>query len=369
MSDDELLTPPNRLSRRSLLRGSALLALAVPGAGAVLDACSSSSTTGSALDLTKVPIATPENPVLWPISSDAMPIASGLKPEQGATLKLYNYADYISKGAIKSFEQKYKSSGVKVTVSTFNDEDEALAKLRSGQVAFDIYFPSYDAIGKLVVGGLVQPLNHSYIPTISNVWPEFENPFYDQQWRYTVPYTIYTTGIGWRADKVTTDIATMANPYDVFWDTQYAHQLAVLDDYRSCMAMVLLRNGIEDINTGNPNDLKMVSQQLTQMQQATHPKVNVTDYTDLPAGVVAISQAWSGDLINALGYLANGESPSVLRYWFPPNGKGEVDNDLMVVLRSSQSPVLAHLFLAHMLEYDVAYQNFQQIGYQPLPAV
>ena len=34
---------------------------------------------------------------------------------------------------------------------------------------------------------------------------------------YTVPYTIYTTGIGWRADKVSEDIAKMDNPWSIFW--------------------------------------------------------------------------------------------------------------------------------------------------------
>ena len=81
------------------------------------------------------------------------------------------------------------------------------------------------------------------------------NPFYDQQWRYTVPYTIYTTGIGWRADKVTEDISLRANPYDVFWDPIYNSTIAVLDDYREAITMVILRNGITDILTGDPKKL------------------------------------------------------------------------------------------------------------------
>jgi len=310
--------PVRRFSRRSLLQQSALVALAAPGAGFLLEACSSSN---GPVALTPHRIATPTNRITWPINKNNPPIASGLKPEQGATLRLYNYSDYIDPNALKSFEKKYKASGVTVSVSTFNDEDEALTKLRSGQVAFDIYFPSYDAIGKLTSSELVQPLNHSYIPNIANVWPQFQNPFYDGEWRYTVPYTIYTTGIGWRSDKVGTDIASMANPYDIFWDPTYAHQLAILDDYRSAMAMVLLRNGIDDINTGNAQDLALVQKQLVQMEGLTHPKVDVTDYTDIPSGVVNISQAWSGDMINAIGYLAKGESPSILRYWFRPTAR------------------------------------------------
>ena len=103
-------------------------------------------------------------------------------------------------------------------ISTFNDTDEAITKIRGGSVNYDLYFPSYDQISRLVSGKLVQPLNHSYIPNIKNVWPSFTNPWYDQDWRYSVPYTIYTTGIGWRNDQVPADVAGMKNPYDVLWD-------------------------------------------------------------------------------------------------------------------------------------------------------
>ena len=74
---------------------------------------------------------------------------------------------------------------------------------------------------------------------------------------------------------------------------------------------------------------------------------------------------WSGDVVNAQYYLPKGTSVDVLRYWFPSDGKGMVDNDLMVVLSGGQNPVLAHLFLQHMLDTKVALQNFGYIGYQP----
>ena len=67
----------------------------------------------------------------------------------------------------------------------------------------------------------------------------------------------------------------------------------------------------------------------------------------------------------ALSYLPEGVDPDILRYWFPADGKGLVDNDLMVMLRGGKNPVLSHLFLNHMLDPDVAKQNFAQIGYQP----
>ena len=42
-----------------------------------------------------------------------------------------------------------------------------------------------------------------------------------------------------------------------------------------------------------------------------------------------------------------------------------VDNDLMVVLKGGKNPVLAHLFINHMLDPKWRMQNFSAIGYQP----
>ena len=252
-----------------------------------------------------------------------------------------------------------------VTVSTFNDTDEAITKIRTGAVPYDIYFPSYDQISRLVAAELVRPLNHNYLTNIDNVWAAFKDPWYDQRWRYTVPYTVYTTGIGWRIDKVSTDIAAMSNPYDTLWDPKYRGETAVIDDWHTAMAMCLLRAGKTDINTASASDLQVIAKQLNELQQSTEPKVTVTMYNDLPAGQLGQCQMWSGDVVNAQYYLPKHTPVSLLRYWYPPDGHGMVDNDLMVVLRGGKNPVLAHLFLQFMLDTKNALTNFSFVGYQP----
>ena len=345
-------------TRRQFLRRAAIVAAGAPALGTILSACGGNSASTSPTSLT---LASPDSPVLWPIADGNQAIADGLAPEKGATLKLYSYADYISEEAVKSFQDKYDCT---VEISTFNDGDEALTKLRSG-VDFDVYNANYTEIGRLVTGELIQPLNHSYIPGISNVWPSFTNPFYDQEWRYTVPYTIYTTGMGWRTDTVPADIGALANPYESLWDPTYKDKTGVIDDWHTAMAMVLLKQGITDVNTSSADDLKMVGEQLTALVAATSPKVTIQMYTDLPAGQIALSQMWSGDIINAQYYLPEGQGPDILRFWFPEDGKGLVDNDMLAILKGGKNPVLAHLFLDHMLQPDVALENFGSIGYQP----
>ncbi len=54
----------------------------------------------------------------------------------------------------------------------------------------------------MVYSNLLQPLQQSYMPNLKNVWPEYQDPWYDQGSQYSVPYTVYTSGIGYRSDRV-----------------------------------------------------------------------------------------------------------------------------------------------------------------------
>src|SRR5215203_2750456 len=292
------------------------------------------------------------SPTAWP-PSRAPPCASTTGPSTSI------------KKVVQDFEKKYKKYDVKVQVSTYGNMDEAVAKLRGGQVAFDVLFPTYDYLGKLVQGNFLRPLNHSYVPNIEQVWPPFQNPWYDQGWNYSVPYTIYSTGIAWRVDKVKDDVAAMDNPYEALWDGQYRGKVGILDDYREGIGMTLLKNGITDLNTANQDHLNLARDQLVALAKTVRLRVNTNDYIDLPEGKTWITQAWSGDMVNAQYYMPKGQSADVMRYWFPADGKGPVNSDLIVLLRTGKNPVLGHLFLDHLLDYDVAVENMSWNGYQP----
>jgi spermidine/putrescine transport system substrate-binding protein len=346
------------LTRRTLLRATGAAAAAT----GLLNACGSGETGSNGGRPAVLQIASPDNPVRWPIHDDVPMIASGLKPEPGSTLKLYNYADYLSPRVIKNFEKEYS---VNVELATFNDTEEAIGKIASGGLGYDIYFPSYDQIGKLVTAKLVQPLNQDYLPNISAVWPQFTDPWYDLGWQYSVPYTTYTTGVGWRTDQVSTDVGALANPYDALWDPSVADKVAIIDDWHVAMGMVLLREGIADINSERPEDIALIRTRLQELAEVTDPKVTISMYNDLPAGQLGLCQMWSGDIVNAVYYLPKGQQPEILRYWFPEDGSGMVDNDLMMILAGGENPVAAHFFLNYLLDEEVSLANFGYTGYQP----
>lgn len=353
--------------RRFLIRAGVVLGT-LSGADALLTACggsaNSAATTGAGGALMGpggIPLARRDNPVTLPIYSGNEPIASGLSLEKGP-LNLFNWAAYINPATVRKFEKEFN---VSVTITTFENEEEAIAKLTSAKTNFDVWWPTVDYVSRAVAGKLIQPINHSYLPNLKNVWPSLQNPYYDQHSRYTVPYTVYTTGIGYRADKLQKAPGDYANPYDIFWDShKYAGKVAILDDDREAIAMTLLRRHIYDVNTEDPTLINRAEKDLAQLTSLVNVKVNVNDYTDIPSGATYISQAWSGDMATASQYLPKGVPASVLGYW-RADEKAATQNDMIAVLRGAKHPVLAHAFLNFMLDNKNALQNFTFNGYIP----
>jgi spermidine/putrescine transport system substrate-binding protein len=373
----ERRTPFGGLSRREFLKRSAIAAAATPSLAAVLAACTKPGTVATTSHASgpgtgkywpagsPYPLARQSAPVTWKNWQD--PIASGQSPEAGATLQIYNWADYINLRVVKDFCAQYNC---KYQITTFNNTDEALAKMRTGQLKFDVLFPTIDILGKLVTAKLIQPLNHSYVPhLVSDVFETFQNPFYDQGWHYTVPYTIYTTGIAYRRDIISDDsIRAMTNPWDILWDPTYKGKAGIYDDYRESISMALTREGVTDLNTTKESDLSKAQADLTSMIDLVNIRAEINGvYIGIPKGTFDVHLSWSGDAVGAYSYwpqstMANYEK---MGFWYPADRAGAINNDLIAIPASAEHPVLAHAFLDWMSTFDKAMLNYSWNGYQP----
>jgi spermidine/putrescine transport system substrate-binding protein len=317
-----------------------------------------------------LPLPRPDNAVTWAITSDNEPIADDV-PDESGPLGIYNYADYLDPALVKEFE---KLTGRKVQIATYNSSDEAIAKLASGAVGFDVIMGlSGSNIVNLIAQQLLQPLNHSYLGNLEqNVWPELQDPFYDRGSRYTVPYVVWSDGIGWRNDKIDVDIPGLTVPWDIFWESApYRGKVAILDDKRDALAMPMQRDAMRtgrrpDLNTEDGKIVAQAGEDLGQLTDIANVKVAITDYQTLPEGKTWLHQSWSGDLLGAaFYYMPKGVPPSVLSYW-SPDSNGVVQNDFFCIGRTAKNPALAHRFIEFMLDEKNAYDNMVNfVGYTP----
>jgi len=310
-----------------------------------------------------IPLARPDNPVSLPLYEK--PIESGLQPERGGTFHLFNYPDYISKKLVDDFGKRY---GVTMELSTFENMDQAITRLASGALRPDVTNISNQRLAQAVAGRLLKPINLDYVPNLrKNIWPSLQSPFYDLGPHYTVPYTTYTTGIGWRADKVSEDIAKMDNPWSIFWKSwKYKGYVGILDDTREALGMAMLYRNFYDINTEDPEVINRALADLLALIPICNPKINTTQARTLAEGESWLHQANSGDLLGAFfSDRPEGYDGASLRFWSPSKGRGPVDNDCWAILSMTKKPVLAHLWLNYLLDENFAYGNFLFNGYQP----
>jgi len=304
-----------------------------------------------------------------PIHGDNPPIAAGVTLERDATLRIYQWRDYLAGDVLESFARRHAASDVHVEVESFTTMAEATERLRRSDADFDVCFPTTDALPRLVSERLLLPLTHELLPNLRNLWPFFRTdggPFYDVGQRYSVPYTVFSTGIGWRRDLVrhADAPAYLDNPYDAYWNPRYRGAVGLYDDYREAIAMALLRRG-QDPNTTGERAIGSAVDDLVALAEDVDVEVSAEGaYHELQTGEYALQQSWSGDLLSAkrFGAVAADEAGLVAYTW--PRG-GIVGCDLTAICARGRNPSLAHAFVDHLLDVGVAQENFRWNGYQP----
>lgn len=353
-------TKKREYSRREFIRLSTGMAVMLPGVASLLAACGADDAGG-----VEVAIGTPSDPVTQPLIGEAIP--SGLEPEAGP-LRIYNWADYLSPDIIPRFTEE---TGIPIELTTYYNEEEAIRKLAAEPSSFDVWFPVASTVGKAVAGELIQPLNHDYLPNLANAWPKFQDPFYDQGARYTVPYTVYQTGIGWRVDMVdSADVEDIDDPWDVFWNSKYRGMAGLYDDFRETLKLAMFRNGVEDPDRAGRAEIEAAADALIELVGLMNIRYTIDGaYAGIPEGRFGLHHAWSGDMVAVPYYFPEDGDPSVARYLWPPRAaspsRAQIANDTMAVVRGARNPVAAHVFLNWMLDVDNALENFGWVGYQP----
>jgi spermidine/putrescine transport system substrate-binding protein len=316
----------------------------------------------------------PNGPAPGPLPLLLDHIESGLDVERGATLHVYQWKNYLSKNVLAGFVRAFASADVHVRVESFRHIDEAVARINDPSADFDVVFPTIGVLRGLVNARLLLPLNHDYLPNITNLWSWFrgDGPFFDPQLRYSTPYTVYSSGVGWRADLVAPNDAPDAqpDPFAIFWNTRYRGELGMYDEYLEALSLSLLHDGVIDLHAATDAQLERAADGLE--RAVRDAGVRFTDdgaAEGLPQGRFVAHQAWSGDVLTAERYARSDpdayQALQSLRYCAPRGRRLVVGCDLTAICAKARSPVLAHAFLNHLLAFDVAMDNFSWNGYQP----
>ncbi|HVN53627.1 MAG TPA: extracellular solute-binding protein [Anaerolineaceae bacterium] len=232
--------------------------------------------------------------------------AAELKPVTSKELNLYGWSEYIPQQLLDDFSKAYN---LKVNYDTYSSNEELMAKLQAGASGYDVIIPSDYTVAIMVKQGLLEPLDLSQIPNLSNVDERFRSLDFDPGNLYTVPYQWGTTGLAVNTAKVTKKI----DSWQALWDPAYKQRVVMLDDEREVLGLVLRVLGY-DTNSTDPKQLNEAKAKLTELM----PNVKLFD-SDSPKTALLSGEVWLGLTWNGEAALAHQQNPAI-QYSCPKEG-------------------------------------------------
>lgn len=261
-------------------------------------------------------------------------------------LHLYTFAAYLPEALITGFEQK---SGIKVTVDTYVNNEELLAKLAANPTAYDLLIPTDYAVEILINSDSLLPLDLAKIPNYNNIERAFLSPYFDpggatagrrpaaRNQKFSLPFQWGTTGIAYDTAKISDPLTSWAD----LWRPDLQGHLVVLDDSRELLGIALLTLGF-DKNSTNPAQLVAARDKLA----ALTPGVIAFDSAE-PEKYLLSGEAWAGVVFNGNAALAQQANPQIT-YVFPKEGVG-IWFDNMVIPAQAPHADAALAFINYVL--------------------
>lgn len=269
----------------------------------------------------------------------------------GNTLTIFNWGDYIDEDLITEFEELY---GVKVIYETFDSNEAMLTKIEQGGTTYDIAIPSEYTIEKMIDEDLLIEIDHSKIPNLKYINPNFLDLSFDPGNKFSIPYFWGTVGIVYNPEIIG-DIEI--NTWDDLWNPALKNEILLIDGAREVLGFSLnslgyslndtneehLREAVEKLNLLTPNIKAIIGDEVRQL---------------IATGEAGVGLVWSGTYQEIVW-----ENEDVdFKYVVPEEGSN-LWFDNMVIPKTAKNLEAAHQFINFMLDPENAAKNADYVGY------
>lgn len=263
-------------------------------------------------------------------------------------LHLYNWNNYIAPETVKRFEESCKCE---VVQTYYSDNEELLAKLAAGAKGYDILVPTSNAMEPLIKSGQLKPIDKAQLPNLKNIEPAFLDTSFDPGNKYSVPYAVSLTVIGYNDQKLK-GLGVPTDTWAVIFDPRHLAKLkgrvTVLDSSSELFAAALkyLGYSANDVDPKHWDEAAAVIKKAKPYWAA----FNASSYIkELTVGNIWLVHGYSNDIFQAdLDAQAAGR-PFHILHGMPKEGAVlAVDN--MVIHKSAPRTDLALKFMNFMLD-------------------
>lgn len=292
------------------------------------------------------------------LSVAALAVSASLAAEEGKSLHIYNWNDYIAEDTVANFE---KETGIKVTYDLYDSNEVLQGKLSAGRTGYDIVVPSTNFLGKQIEAGTHQKLDKSKLPNLKNLDPALLKRLesVDAGNQYAVPYLWGTIGIGINVDKVKKALGddVALDSWDLLFKEENIKKLAAcgvafLDSPSEVFPAVLHYLG-KDPNSLSDKDYTGAAQDLLMKIRPHIRKYHSSEYiSNLADGEICVAYGYSGDVGVAKSRAEEAKNGVNIQYIIPKEGTA-VWFDAMAIPADSKNVEAAHTWINYILKPEV----------------
>ena len=266
---------------------------------------------------------------------------------------LYNWSEYMTQEILDQFEKEY---GIKVIETTYESNDELLAKLIAGKEGeYDIAVPTNTYIQAFKDNNLLEPFDKGAITNLGNIDGAYLGLAYDPENEYTVPY-FGTINVALSNKPIMDTLGVTVNTAADLLNPALKENLLIFDDIESNITLALQGCDIDPVTTDlaaldtAKEFLLKLNPNLKSYSQIADERIAVT------RGEVALAYIYSGDAIQAMR--ENSELEVVMKEEaFPLT----IDN--LVLIKGTKHKKEAQLFIDFILRPEISAKLLEEFAY------
>ncbi len=282
-------------------------------------------------------------------------------------LNIYNWPDYIAKDMVANFE---KETGIKVNYQTFENNEALNAKLVAGNSGYDIVVPGAVFAKGQIEAGLLQKLDKSKIPNVSNLDPEIMAKLttVDPGNAHLVPWAWSFTTVGINKAKVAKALGKTPMPenaWDLVFNPIYTAKLkscgiAYLDSPTEVLPPAMHYLG-KNAYSNEVADHEAAGAMLAKVRKDIR-LFSSTMIDDLAGGKACVVLGWAGDINIAKNRAIENKSGEEIEALLPKNG-GLIFFDNLAVTKDAKHPNNALTFINYFLQPEVCAALTSELSY------
>jgi spermidine/putrescine transport system substrate-binding protein len=266
-----------------------------------------------------------------------------------SNLLIYNFSEYLDPRTRSGFHRANPGTTVKETYYSSSDEMEA--KIKAGGGDYDIIVPGQNSIAPLGQGGYLYALDHSLIPNMANLQPQWKDLDYDKGNKYTVVKNWGYVGFYYRNDLIDSRPTTFMEFLEGLPAAARKGRTNMLEGTTTIIGDTMIAMGL-DPDSENQADYDKAVKFLTPLAAAIKTLDASTYRPDTISGKIVYGQGWSGDMLQ----IAEERRDVTV---VAPDGPCERFADNWAIPAKAPHPVAAHAWINYLLDPQVGLQEMK----------